>query len=692
MLRGVNRHDYHPELARAVPYDRMVEDVIMMKKFNINAVRTSHYPNDPRFYDLCDKYGLYVMDETDLECHGFMYIEDLDKISKDPEWEGAYVDRMERMVQRDKNHPCIIMWSLGNESGFGCNHEVMSKWCHETDPTRLVHYEGDVEAKVSDVFSTMYSTVERMKEYGQKTKLNKPHIICEYAHAMGNGPGGLKEYWDVFYEYKRLQGGFVWEWFDHGIPQKTEDGELYYAYGGDFGDYPNNSNFCIDGLVFPDHTPSPALIELKKVIEPIKVEMIDFDKKEAKIINLYDFISLDHIDISWNVMVDGDIIQSGTIALAHENIKALNSKNIVVPFQMPKNAKSASDYWLNISFKLAKDVPWAAKGHEITFEQFKLPIKIESDNKLDICSMPELKCEDLGHVIRVKGANFELHFDKVYGMIKNWNYEGQALLKKGSKLNFWRAPIDNDMYVVKDWRKYYLDRLQNRINYVEYKQVNDKIVKIECNVRIAPPTYDYAFNCTYIYTIYGSGDVELLVIGVPKGKQLPEMLPRIGLQMEIPCDMDKVDWYGRGPGECYSDSKLANAFGVYSTTVDEMYTPYVYPQEYGNRTDVKWASITDVRGLGLLAVAKDKLEFSAHRFTTEGIEKAKHTCDLVQGDAITLNLDYCQNGLGSNSCGQAQLLPYKLTPHEFKFNIRLKPYSKNENSPIELSKQVIVNE
>ena len=284
MIKGVNRHDHHPDLGRAVPLDAMRKDVILMKRHNINTVRTSHYPNDPRFYDLCDEYGLYVIDEADLECHGFTVIEDWNQLSGNPEWQDAYVERMVRMAERDKNHPSIIMWSLGNESGFGRNHEAMAAKVREIDPTRLIHYEGEtrdifdkeeLEPKAADVYSTMYTPVEKMAEVGQKASMKRPHIMCEYAHAMGNGPGGLKEYWDVFYTYKRLQGGCVWEWLDHGIRQKTADGQEYFAYGGDFGDQPNDGNFVIDGLLFPDRTPSPGLLEYKKVIEPVKVEEVD---------------------------------------------------------------------------------------------------------------------------------------------------------------------------------------------------------------------------------------------------------------------------------------------------------------------------------------------------------------------------------------------------------------------------------
>lgn len=683
MLKGVNRHEHHPDLGRAVSLESMIEDIVLMKQNNINAVRTAHYPNDPRFYDLCDQYGLYVMDEADLECHGFELIGDANKISDDPQWEKAYVDRMERMVHRDKNHPCIIMWSLGNESGFGCNFEAMGRRCREIDPTRLIHYEGDTEAKVADVVSTMYSPVDKMIEFGKKEDMEKPHILCEYAHAMGNGPGGLIVYWDAFSTYKRLQGGFVWEWIDHGLTQYTQDGSIYYAYGGDFGDEPNNSNFCCDGLLFPNRTPSPGLYEYKKIIEPVKVEAIDLVKGRIKVKNGYDFLALDHLTMSWNVMADGAVLQSGYTDM--KDIQAGGSKEISIPLDLPQNPAPNTDYWLNIHFILASDTLWAAKGHEIAWEQFQLPIKAQKSLEMNIKEIPSLTCQEERNRINIKGVDFEIGFDKGKGVISEWKYAGIDLIKKGPKLNLWRAPIDNEMYVVNDWRKKYLHRMQHRIDEVSCEEIGHNLVAIKVFAYIAPPTLDWGVQCQYVYSIYGSGDMVLEVKGTPCG-QLPETWPRIGLQMELPDMLDYVSWYGKGPGEAYIDSKEANPFGLYKNRVEGLYTPYVYPQENGNRTEVKWLSLTDARGMGLLAVGMPQFDFSAHYYTMEDLEKAKHTCDLVKRDKITLNLDYKHHGLGSASCGPNPLPEHQLTPRDFHFTIRLKPYSTDEISAIALSK------
>jgi beta-galactosidase/evolved beta-galactosidase subunit alpha len=703
MIKGVNRHDHHPDLGKAVSLESMIEDILLMKRHNINAVRTSHYPNDPRFYDLCDYYGIYVLDETDLECHGFNTIGDWNRTSDDPEWEDAYVDRMVRMVERDKNHPCIIIWSLGNESGFGRNHEAMARWVREADPTRLLHYEGDREQKVADIVGPMYTSVDGVIELGEDSDAEKPVILCEYAHAMGNGPGGLREYWDAFCKYKRLQGGFVWDWVDQGIRQVTEDGREWFAYGGDFGDEPNDRNFLINGLIFPDRKPSPGLIEYKKVLEPVKVEPVDLAAGRVKIINRYDFLSLSQREgeapaepnlgeapaepnllMSWNLTADGEILQSGNIPTP--DIAPGDSAVVTIPYTKPPVLTPGTDYWLNISFTLASDTVWACKGHEVAWAQFQLPLETPSSLIVKVDSMPSLVCEDSVNVIHVTGADFDLTFDKVYGVIAAWHHEDIEVLSKGPKLNFWRAPIDNDVRVERAWRKAGLHRLTHRVDSVECSCPNERVVQVHVRSRIAPPVLALGFKCEYTYTIYGSGDLVIETHGVPKG-ELP-VLPRIGLQMTLPGELEHVSWYGRGPGECYVDSKQANRVGVYSCKVDDLYTPYVYPQENGNRTDVRWVSFMDTRGIGFAAVMPN-LNFSAHRFTTEDLGKAQHTCDLIPRDEITLNLDYRHHGLGSASCGPGVLPQYELNPHEFNFVIRLKPFSVDRISPGSLSKRQI---
>ncbi|WP_242773529.1 beta-galactosidase subunit alpha [Brevibacillus parabrevis] len=687
-LNGVNRHDHHPDLGRAVPFETMREDVLMMKRHNINAVRTAHYPNDPRFYDLCDQYGLYVMDETDLETHGFQLTGNISQLSDDPEWENAYVERMERMVERDKNHPSIIMWSLGNESGFGCNFRAMAAWCRQADPTRLIHYEEDREAEVCDVFSTMYSSVEKMMQHGENEQLQKPHIMCEYAHAMGNGPGGLRDYANVFDKYQRLQGGFVWEWIDHGLCQWTEDGREYFAYGGDFGDYPTNGNFVIDGLIRPDRTPSPGLLEYKKVIEPITAAAVDLKEGVVTLHNRYDFCTLDHVRMVWSITADGQVLQSGTMSLP--DVKAGSRADVVIPYKVPEFAAEQTDYWLTVSFVLAQDEAWAHAGHELAWAQFALPVPAPQpaaalSRKI---SPGHLEAAETKREITLAGGDFRFVFDKADGVPKSWVFAGKELLVAGPRLTFWRAPIDNDMYVVEDWRKAFLDRLQIRVDSVALQQERDDRAVIVCDVRIGPPVYAWAFACRYTYTVFGNGEVHVEVQGTPHGTP-PAMLPRIGLKLLIAKDLERVSWYGLGPGESYSDSKEANRVGVYHASVDELYTPYVFPQENGNRTDTRWMSITDQRGIGLFASGQPTMDFSALRYDTDDLEQAKHVTDLVKRDYVTLHLDYRQNGLGSNSCGPKQSEQHALRPEAFRFQLRLAPFFKDAISEIQLSKQQI---
>ncbi|MDD4890080.1 MAG: glycoside hydrolase family 2 TIM barrel-domain containing protein, partial [Phycisphaerae bacterium] len=383
-LKGVNRHEFHPDLGRAVPLATMVEDLLLMKRHNINAIRTSHYPDDPRFYDLCDRRGFYLIDECDLETHGLNYVEWRGNPPNEPAWRDACVDRMVRMVQRDRNHPSVIIWSLGNEAHFGENHVAMAAKARELDPTRPIHYEGDYGIQTVDIFSNMYSRIEKVELIGQGREadvraidksmtgegyMNMPYVLCEYAHAMGNGPGNLKEYWDLIYKYPRLCGAFVWEGVDHGIRKRTADGREYFAYGGDFGDVPNDGNFVCDGLVFPDRRPSPGLIEYKKVIEPVQVDAEDLAAGRVRLTNRYDFCGLDHLLMTWTITADGAAVASGSSPAPR--IAAGRSKVVTLPYDLPK-AEPGVRYFLTVSFTLAVDTAWAARGHEVAWGQFEL--------------------------------------------------------------------------------------------------------------------------------------------------------------------------------------------------------------------------------------------------------------------------------------------------------------------------------
>ncbi len=699
-LKGVNRHDHHPDFGKAVPYSSLLQDVVLMKQHNINTVRTSHYPNDPRFLDLCDIYGLYVIDEADLECHGFLSApvhtrssqQDLSNIehnfaaaektaaqwtSDNPAWEAAYIDRAVRLVERDKNHASIIMWSLGNESFFGRNHEAMAAWMRSHDPTRLIHYEGDRQAKVADVFSTMYTSVADLAKLGERTDLDKPHILCEYAHAMGNGPGGLTDYWDTIYKHRRLQGGCVWEWCDHGIRQHTPDGHEYFAYGGDFGDEPNDGNFVIDGLVSADRVPSPGLIEYKKVIEPVRCELLDAKAGLLRITNRYDFISLSHLSCSWSLLREGVIVQQGALPLPA--IPAQQSATVQVPFALPADHDSY-DYWLNLDFTLAFDTRWAQRCHEIATAQFQLS-SAATTRPIDLQSLPTLQCREEGTSLIIQGPEMEIRFNTVYGTLSSWIHNGLSLIDSGPQLTFWRATTDNDRGFSDDagtWKSYGLHQLKQRIDRVHWEILDaGRAVHIVVSARIAPPIKSWGIDCIYDYTIYGTGAVALSIKGIPT-QDGPRTLPRIGLELHLPEQFELVTWYGRGPGESYIDTHQANRVGLYTKTVDELFTPYTFPQENGNRSEVKWVRVTNTRGSGLLAVAspgQPELNFSLHRYTTEQLEKARHTYELSASGHLIWHLDYRQNGIGSASCGPALPAHYELRNEPLQFTVRLQPFS-----------------
>ncbi|MFC4387936.1 glycoside hydrolase family 2 TIM barrel-domain containing protein [Gracilibacillus marinus] len=708
-LKGVNRHDHHPDYGKAVPIDWMIEDVKMMKQHNINAVRTAHYPNDPAFYKLCDEYGLYVIDEADLECHGFEYIGKPHEISEDSEWQEAYLDRMIRMVERDKNHPCIIMWSLGNESGYGKNHDAMYQWTKKRDPSRLVHYEGECRTIMnasdknpnedpvsSDVFTTMYTDIDILERVGKKGNLKTPHIVCEYAHAMGNSPGALKEYWETFYRYPRLQGGFVWEWMDHGIRKTTESGEEYFAYGGDFGDEPNDSNFVMDGLVMSDHTPSPALLEYKKVLEPVIVERVEWDKQTVYVTNRYDFISLNHLQLVWTVEVDGRILDSNVVCL--EGTQPWETKAVKLDYTLPYQISANTDYYVNIQFVLARDTIWAKKGYELAWAQYQIP------TKATLPPLPRLQCHTLkvkeqNSCLQVIGEDFTISFNKISGQLSEWVYRGEKLLTQSPQLNFWRALIDNDMYETNQWKpvsnkkyweQYGLHLLQHRLERIEYEMdLDNKKVKVETKLRIAPPKLAWSIDTSYSYEIYASGDVKVTVSGELNG-DTPAYFPRIGLQMKMPQVFDIVKWYGRGPGEAYVDSKEANRFGIWHRNVDQLFTNYAVPQENGNRHQTKWMSLSEEKGQGLLIIGAPEFDFSVQKYDRKNIDEARHTHELKKQDSLTVHVDYKQHGLGSASCGPDVLKKYQLNAEDFIFSIRIVPFSVSED-PTYLAKTILTN-
>lgn len=679
-FKGVNRHDYSPQNGRVVSREEIEKDIILMKQFNINAIRTSHYPNSYYLYDLCDEYGMYLIAETDLECHGFELTGDYKWITDDPSWELAYVSRMTRMIERDKNHPAIIFWSLGNESAFGCNFRKMTDVAHEMDPTRLVHYEGDFDVESADVYSTMYTWIENpkkpylMKDIIEKSK--KPHVHCEYCHAMGNGPGNLKDYQDLVYAHDKLQGGFVWEWFDHGIESFTESGEKYYRYGGDFGDDPSNKDFCIDGLIMPDRTPSPGLYEYKKVIEPITTTAVDIQKGIINLLSRYDFANLDRFNLVYKVMEDDVILQTGFMAVP--SIEARANKDITLPYDLSAiKVKPGAHYYVNISYQLREDTSYASSGHELATAQFELPLYKEG-----IVVRPEgiLNVEKEHTTLHVKGANFSLDFNLVNGNLMNIVRDGMQVLSKGPRLTLWRAPISNDMEIIDKLKKVYFLHLEHEVVMNIDYHMEGNILKVEVDTINSTTNSAWHFKTKYVYTVCPSGDVLIDVEGTPSGRVdlAPDMLPRIGVSMHLDKSMEHVRYFGMGPGENYADSKEAAQMGLYANTVDGLFTNYVIPQENGNHMGCKWVSMTNDRGMGLLASTEGDFNFSASWYEDKDLDDAKHTCDLVKRDYIVFNVDYKQNALGTNSCGQWQLDKYRAKFEDFKLSFRLTPFNNKE--------------
>lgn len=668
LLNGVNHHDYNPEEGRCVTYEQMEDDVRMMKQHNMNAVRCSHYPANDYFYDLCDEYGLYVIDEADLECHGFEWVENYTWITDDPTWETAYVSRSVKMVKKDRNHPSIIMWSMGNESAFGCNFRKAAEAIKALDQTRLVHYEGDFEAEVTDVYSTMYTRIKPLIEIAEnpETKQGKPHVMCEYGHAMGNGPGGLREYQNLYRKYKRLQGGFVWEWYDHGI-YTEENGNSYYKYGGDFGDFPNNGNFCIDGLLMPDRTPSPALLEYKQVIAPVEIEYVEGSMKELMIRNYYDFLSLDNVILNWSVVAENVVIQSGQIDNLYA--KPHESQKIVLPLETFE-VKANTDYYLNIEICQKEDTLFAAKGHEIAKKQIRLEAYRTEFSVRE--SKTKLKITDQDPFLILQNEEVEVCFSKVFGTLLSYKAKGKTYLTGGPKMNVYRATIDNDMYKKQDWmNKYFIQKQVEQLERFQYEVFEDCVV-VSANTYFGCYNQSWGFHCRYDYTIYSSGQLKINVNGktVQNGKLEPPFLPRIGIVMRGNAELQKVTWYGMGPGENYVDSKENARMGIYDSTVDQMGTNYVFPQENGHRENVKWFYINNEQD-GLLCKMNGALGLNLSNYSNECIESAKHPFELEKEEDVMIYLDYLHSGLGSNSCGEEQLEQYKVKRQDFSMSFIL---------------------
>ncbi|MFF4193802.1 glycoside hydrolase family 2 TIM barrel-domain containing protein [Nonomuraea sp. NPDC001831] len=651
LLKGVNRHEFHPDHGRAVPYETMREDVLLMKRHNVNAVRTSHYPPHPDFLDLCDELGLWVVDECDLETHGFGQVGWRRNPTDDPRWADALLDRMRRMVERDKNHPSVIMWSLGNEAGVGCNLAVMAAWTRERDPSRPLHYEGDRSCAHTDVYSRMYATHAEVEAIGRgeedplddpaldARRRAMPFLQCEYAHAMGNGPGGLAEYQELFERFPRLAGGFVWEWIDHGLTHPRHE----YAYGGDYGESVHDGNFVIDGLVFPDRTPSPGLLDLKKVFEPVRFA---FGDGVVRVVNRHDFRDLAHLD--FEAVVEDDGLEVARFPLAVPP----SGGEVKLP-ALPPPPDGAGERWLTARATVTGDQPWALAGHEIAWSQTRLP-----SPAVPAAAGAGVRPRTSGGRLRLGGGEFDPRTGRLLRLF--------GLDVEGPRLDLYRAPTDNDRYggLGRRWRELGLHRLTHRVDGV---RTGDGLT---VETRVAPAATDLGMRVAWTWTAPSGDALELTVDVEPEG-EWRDPIPRLGVHLALPGELTHVTWYGRGPGEAYPDTGMAARVGRWSATIDDLQTPYVYPQENGRRADVRWAELGGPAGTpGFRVAGEPAFGLTARRWSTAELEAARHRPDLVPGDRVHLHLDLAQQGIGTATCGPGALPRYDL--HAAPATLRLR--------------------
>lgn len=655
-LKGVNRHDTHPVLGHYAPYEYMKAELLKMKELNINCIRTSHYPPAPEFFNLCDEIGFYVVEETDIETHGFgtrntgcgYDIESSDWICKQKQWENAFVERAERMVERDKNHSCIIMWSMGNESGYGSNHDAMIAWTKNRDKSRLVHYEGAslIEDKCYvDVVSRMYTSIDKIEEHATNADM-RPFFLCEYSHAMGNGPGDAWDYWQTIYKYPKLIGGCVWEWADHTV---LEDG--VYKYGGDFREITHDGNFCCDGMVFADRSFKAGSLEVKAVYQYIKT---DLQGNELSVTNLYDFTNLSEYKLIWKVQCDGQIIKGGELIC---DIEPHKTKKYLLDFILPKSCKLGC--YLDISLM---------GEYEAAMEQHRLPVEIKENTCTFITSAEFIEENDS---IKITGENFTYLFNKHYGNFSSLIIDGEERLAAIPKLSVWRAPTDNDRNIKYRWglfednmRGENFNRIFSKVYSCELKEN-----KIIVNGSLAGISRSPFLRFSITYEVLSYGEIKLKLQGSVKDSSV--YLPRLGFEFFMPKANEEFKYYGMGPVENYIDMYHHTKVGIYESTAAKEYVPYIVPQEHGNHTKAKLVEIG-----GLKFTAEKEFDFNISRYSSETLTNAMHADELIESDNIIVRIDYKNSGIGSNSCGPELLEKYRLMEKDIKFEFSIAPMNK----------------
>lgn len=704
-LKGVNRHDTNPDTGHYTPLRTILKELLLMKQHNINCIRTSHYPNPPAFLRMCDELGLYVIDETDLETHGTVlggheYGKDQSLMfTENPEWRNAFIDRIERMYERDKNCASVVMISLGNESFYGENHREMSRFVKKRDPERIVHYERceNPAEDAIDVYSRMYSSLAFVEEYCANDNNKKPFFLCEYSHAMGNGPGDLQDYWNLFYKYPKAVGGCVWEWADHAVrsvedpakvparraaygdamPQYGQNKESlgtepFFSYGGWFGDTPNDANFCVDGLVSPDREPSTGLLELKNVIAPVQVE--DAGTKDGKpvyyIINRYDFTDLEELNITYRIKTPSKVYRQGTLF-----VKCAPHETALVTLDFTFPEFSFEEFFVEFRYCLKNDTVWAEAGYELGFTQRKLPV-MQTVPETELTSlMPPLSVtfsgENQSGILQAEGEDFKYCFDLDAGYFTSMCFNGVEMLNAPPHFTIYRAPTDNDRYIRGVWNGNFMHLAKEQPYACRILEVNRKYVTLLASYSIAAPTFMPFVKYSVLWVIYGSGEIGAGVTA--EVRPGVTVLPRFGLELEMPAGNEQLLYSGFGPGSSYRDMRHYCKKGIHASTVTAEFTPYIFPQETGNHFGTEWAVISDMEGRGLLIKGMPEFEFSALHYTAADLDTTQFAKDLQPRKETIVRIDYKQTGIGSNSCGPELLPEYRFDEKQFCYSFTIKP-------------------
>ena len=678
VVRGVDRHEHHPERGRALTREDMRRDIILMKQLNFNAVRTSHYPNHPTWYDLCDEFGLYVIDETNLETHGVG-----ERLSNDPDWALAYLDRAVRMVLRDKNHACVLFWSLGNESGCGPHHAAMANWICFYDPNRLVQYEGGNPGQmVSDILVPMYPHLDWVRQVLANPNEKRPLIMCEYAYGKSNSTGNFFKFWDLVDELPRFQGGCIWDWHDKALPGVNASGEKYWAYGGDFGgDFNYNregehQRMCCNGIVGPTLQPYPGAYEVKKVQAPLGIYGLDLTSGRIGVWNKYHSLDLSHLEANWELSEDGRVIQRGV--LLSPDLAAGTRGELIIPYTLPERPLAGAEYHLRIGFILKDALPWAEKGHEVAWEQFLLPQTISLKPTVPTSCMPALELDQNQEQITIRGVNFRIVFNPAEGRMIDWVAGGNKLILTGPVENYFRAPTDIDILGnnpnanAKKWLEGGLDRLVRKPLGFEAVKISPQLVEVRTRAFLCAEEKNAGISSEICYRIYGNGEI-LLDNKVLIDERLP-FVPRVGLELVLPRALDSLEWFGRGPHENYVDRKYSAAVGRYQSSVSEQLTPYIFPSECAGKEDVRWVALTSPDGSGLEVIAVNVLHIDALPYAVQDLAKAEHPYELTPLDGVVLHLDGWHTGVGGDDGWMTPVHEeFRVKPGRYAYSLRLRP-------------------